>query len=88
MGVLTNPIKIYNLLDILGKNIRTDMDLDDIKELISLASDLDTREIIKKSFDTNPEGLLYQTFINDEYVLLPVGDNFDKIQEQVKNIFK
>ncbi|OGZ38260.1 MAG: hypothetical protein A3A94_01280 [Candidatus Portnoybacteria bacterium RIFCSPLOWO2_01_FULL_43_11] len=88
LGVLTNPIKIYNLLDILGKNIRTDMDLDDIKELISLASDLDTREIIKKSFDTNPEGLLYQTFINDEYVLLPVGDNFDKIQEQVKNIFK
>jgi anionic cell wall polymer biosynthesis LytR-Cps2A-Psr (LCP) family protein len=88
LGVLTNPVKIYELLDIVGKNIRTDMTLADIKELINLASSLDIQQIRKKVFDTTPEGLLYQTHIDGEYVLLPVGDNFDKIQEVCKNIFE
>lgn len=88
LGVLTNPIKVYNLLDVLGKNIRTDMSLAEIGELINLSSDLDARELKRKIFDTMPEGLLYQTHLNGEYVLLPVGDNFDKIQEEIKNIFQ
>jgi LCP family protein required for cell wall assembly len=87
LGFLSNPIKIYNLLDILGNNIRTDMGLKDMHTLIGLVDNLDTKNIKKKIFDTSPEGLLYQTFINEEYVLLPVGDNFDKIQETCQNIF-
>jgi LCP family protein required for cell wall assembly len=87
LGVLANPIKIYNLLDILGKNIRTDMGLADIGNLINLASYLDAQHIKRKIFDTSPEGLLYHTFINGEYILLPVGDNFEQIQQACKNIF-
>ena len=87
LGVLANPVKIYNLLDILGKNIRTDMSLTDIGNLINLASDLDIENIKRKVFDINSEGLLYHTFINEEYVLLPVGDNFKQIQEACQNIF-
>ena len=87
LGVLVNPIKIYNLLDVLGKNIRTDMSLADIKDMINLTSNLDTENIKVKIFDISPEGLLYHTFINEEYVLLPVGDNFEQIQEACKNIF-
>jgi len=87
LGVLTNPIKIFNLLDVLGKNVKTDMGLDNMNSLISLAKDIDKDYIKKVFFDTSPEGLLYDTFINEEYVLLPVGDNFDKIQETCKNIF-
>jgi len=87
LGVLANPVKIYNLLDILGKNIRIDASLSDIKGLISLISNLDTVNIKKKFFDISPGGLLYHTFINDEYVLLPVNDNFEQIQEACQNIF-
>ena len=87
LGVLTNPIKIFNLLDVLGKSVKTDMGLDNMNSLISLAKDIDEDYIKKIFFDTSPEGLLYDTFINEEYVLLPVGDNFDKIQEACKNIF-
>jgi len=87
LGILANPVKIYNLLDILGKNIRTDASLSDIKNLINLISSLDTVNIKKKSFDISPEGLLYHTFINDEYVLLPVNDNFEKIQQTCRDIF-
>ncbi len=88
LGVLVNPIKIYNLLDVLEEHFRTDMNLGDIKNLINLADDLDTKNIKRQVFDISPEGLLYYTFINEEYVLLPVGDNFDRIQEVCKNIFE
>jgi len=88
LNVLLNPVKIYNLLDTLGNNIKTDMSIGEIKELINLSSDLDIDNIETRIFDISPEGLLYHTFINKEYVLLPVGDNFDKIQEVCKNIFE
>ena len=87
LRVLVNPVKIYNLLDVLGKNVLTDMDLDDLKELISLAQNFDSSKIKTKIFDTSPEGLLYHTFIDGFYVLLPVGNNFEKIQEVCQNIF-
>ena len=87
LGVLTNPVKIYNLLDVLGKHLRTDASLNDIKSLISIASRLDTDNIKTRIFDTTPEGLLYHTFINEEYVLLPNKENFEEIQEVCKNIF-
>lgn len=87
LGVLANPIKIYNLLDVLGEHIKTDMGLSQIKEFIGLAPYLDAKNIKKLIFDTTPSGLLYETTINNEYVLLPVGDNFEKIQKACKNIF-
>ena len=87
LGVLANPVKIYNLLDVLGRNIRTDMNLTDIGNLINLTSDLDVENIKRKVFDISPEGLLYHTFIDEEYILLPIGDNFEQIQEACKNIF-
>jgi len=87
LNVLLNPLKIYNLLDTLGKNVKTDMTLNDIKKMIDLSSDLNIDDIRTEIFDISPNGLLYHTFINEEYVLLPIGDNFDKIQEVCKNIF-
>jgi len=87
LKVLTNPIKIYNLMDVLGNNIQTDMKLADIKQMIGLAPELDLENIRKEIFDINPNGLLYHTFINEEYVLLPIGDNFNKIKEACQNIF-
>ncbi len=88
LKVLANPVKIYNLLDALGRNIRTDMALADMGALINLTPYLDTKNIEKEVVDISPQGLLYHTFINEEYVLLPVGDNFEKIQEVCQNIFE
>ncbi|MBU1136978.1 LCP family protein [Patescibacteria group bacterium] len=88
LKILANPVKIFNLLDILGKNVRTDLKLADIKDLIDLSVKFDTDQVKKRIFDTSSEGLLYQTFINEEYVLLPNGDNFTQIQEACRNIFK
>jgi len=87
VGILANPAKIYQLLDLLGKNVKTDLRLADIKEMISLAAKLDTQNIKRKVFDTSPQGLLYHTFINDEYILRPVDNNFEQIQTACRNIF-
>ncbi len=84
---LANPVKIYNFLDILGSNVKTDMSLKEINNLINLSSSIDSKNIKRKIFDTTPEGLLYEEFIDDKYVLLPVNNDFGIIQKAVKNIF-
>lgn len=87
LGVLTNPVKVYKLLDIAGKNVRTDMSVGEIISLMDLAAELDTTNIKKLMFDSGPDGLLYETFVENEYVLLPLGDNWDMIRQASQNIF-
>jgi LCP family protein required for cell wall assembly len=88
LGVLTNPVKIYNLLDVAGNNIKTDMNMSDIRSLIKLASDAQNQNIKTKVFDTEENGLLYEDFIDGQYILLPESNNFDKIRKACKNIFQ
>jgi anionic cell wall polymer biosynthesis LytR-Cps2A-Psr (LCP) family protein len=87
LGVLANPVKIYNLMDIAGKNIRTDIPVTKIPQFLDFADDFDMKNVKKIVLDTTPEGYLYETFHNSEYVLLPVGDNFDKIREVIGGVF-
>lgn len=88
LGFWGNPVKIFNLMDSVAKNVRTDMTAGDIRDLIGSYSNLDTRNVVHKVFDTTPEGLLHSgKAANGAYILTPVGDNFDKIQEACRNIF-
>lgn len=89
LGFLANPVKIYQVMDSLGRNIRLDLSTSDIQELITIASDVDPAKVIHKVFDTTPEGMLYSGKLpeNGAYILLPVGDDFTKIQEACRNIF-
>ncbi|TSC53350.1 MAG: cell envelope-related transcriptional attenuator [Parcubacteria group bacterium LiPW_39] len=89
LGILANPVKIYQLLEALGRNVRTDMGLGEIKELLDLAPGVRSKDIIHKVFDTTQEGLLYESqTVNGTYILLPAGDNFGKIQEACRKIFQ
>lgn len=86
--ILTNPVKALTILDSLGKHLKTDMQLWEMKRFMELSKDMnDESKTIHKIFDTSPEGLLYSTNINGAYALRPKGDNFDKIKEVVGNIF-
>lgn len=88
LGVLTNPFKLFDILDILGNNVKTDLSLGDIKNLISIYDEINFKDLRKKIFDTTPQGLLYaDKNENGAYILKPVGDNFDQIKEVAKNIF-
>jgi LCP family protein required for cell wall assembly len=89
LGILLNPVKVFGLLDTMGRNVRTDMALGEINNLISLSKNLNFKNIQSKVFDTTPEGLLYATTSDKgAYILLPQGDNYDKIRGACKNIFQ
>jgi len=88
LGILGNPVKLFQILDSLGRNVRTDLTAGDIQGLLAIYPNLNTKNIIHRTFDTTPEGLLYETRAeNGAYILLPVGDNFDKIKEVCRDIF-
>ena len=88
LGVLANPVKIFQIMDSLGRNVKTDISVNDFKNLLALAENSEAKTIIHKVFDTTPEGLLYASHAsNGSYILLPQGDNFSKIQEACRNIF-
>lgn len=88
LGILSNPIKLVSILDSVGNHVRTDAELWEIKELAELFRNANTSSIKSKVFDTSEAGLLYQTHnAAGSYILLPVGDDYDKIHEACKNIF-
>lgn len=84
-GVLSNPIKIYSLLDVIGDHVKTDIPLS-IPEGISLINTVNSGEITHLVLST-------QNFLTQEmtsagiYILLPKNDTFYDIQQAVKNIF-
>lgn len=87
LGILADPLKISGILDILSKNIKTDVSPWEVPSLIELAKKADTDNIKTKVFENSEQGLLYETIINGIYVLLPTEGNFSKIREAGQNIF-
>lgn len=88
LGILADPLKISGVLDVLSKNVRTDVSPWEVPKLIELAKKAKTDNIIKRVFENSEQGLLYQTIINGIYVLLPTEGNFSKIREICQNIFQ
>ena len=88
LGVLANPLKINNLFDTVAENVRIDVAPWEIPNLIKWAQKADTETIVRKVFDISSEGLLYQTERDGIYILLPEGENFDKIRETCQQIFE
>ncbi|HLM84146.1 MAG TPA: LCP family protein [Candidatus Bathyarchaeia archaeon] len=92
LGTLSDFGKMNNILNILGNDVRTDMDTSEMKQFFDLATKLQDPQIKQKIFDTTPEGLLNaskaDTPEGKTYILLPAGGNYDKIHEACKNIFQ
>ena len=89
LNVLANPLKIIKIADSLKRNLKMDIPAEEIFNFIELANDSKITNIKRMVFDTTAEGLLYETHSADgSYILLPVGNNFDKIQEACRNIFE
>jgi len=88
LGTLSDFSKVNALLDSLGENARTDMEGWEMKRLFDLYRSLGDIEPTRKVLDTTEEGLLYhpeeQTAAG--YVLLPVGDSYDRIHELFRNL--
>ncbi len=90
IGTLSSFSKVNAMLDALGDNVRTDMQLWEMKALFNLYKEMGDDIIIKqKVLENSSEGLLYapqNTRPDQGYILLPRGDNYDKIKEMFKDI--
>jgi len=88
IGTLTDFSKINGMLDSLGDNVRSDMELWEMQKFYEVYQKIPNPEIHQRVLEDSEEGLLYYPGESAAgYILLPRGDNYDKIQEMAKNIF-
>lgn len=89
IGTLTDFGKISDLLDALGNNVRTDMEPWEMQKMSGIYRKMSSPQIYQRVLENTEEGLLYSPPENPEtgYILLPRGDNYDKIHELFQNVF-
>ena len=89
LGILANPAKITELINILGDHIRTNMQVSEIKALWEAGKTLDTVNIINKVLDTTAGGPLIASSDSRGYFIYPRKgiDNFSELQKLAKNLF-
>jgi polyisoprenyl-teichoic acid--peptidoglycan teichoic acid transferase len=86
-GTLTDFSKINGILDSLGQNVRTDMQLWEMQRFYDLYKNFTSPDIVHKVLDNSEEGLLYNPPENGAgYILLPRGDNYERIRQMAKDI--
>jgi len=91
VGTLADFNKLNGILNSLGDNVKTDMQSWEMKRLFDLYNQMKNYTMYQRVIDStdDPEvGLVYG--VQDPTsgdILLPKGDNFDRIQSLFKNIF-
>jgi len=89
IGTLTDFEKVSAMATALGENLKTDLQLWEMKKLYELEKNMQNPEKIQKVLENSQEGLLYNPPETKEagYILLPIGNNYDAISQMFNNIF-
>lgn len=87
-----NPVKFTNLLDITGKNIQTNIQLDEIPAFIDIIKNINTYQMNAKVLDAwSPDSLLAVSHVLlgnvNAFILVPRTGNYKEIQNLTANIF-
>ncbi|MFZ2154424.1 MAG: LCP family protein [Candidatus Moraniibacteriota bacterium] len=87
VGTLIDFGKVNDILNSLGNNTKTDLEGWEMKKLFDLYTGLGDVTPAQKVLENSEEGLLY-SHEGDErgYILMPRGDNYDKIKTLFANI--
>lgn len=89
LGTLTDYGKVSGMIDSLDNNVRTDMQAWEMKRLYEIESGINNPQMAQRVLENTEDGLLYNPEQRPEtgYILLPIGDNYERIRETFKNIF-
>jgi len=85
LGFIANPLNALRMLDLLGNNVRSDMGINKMTELITYAkkSEISLDDVTTFVFDnTSEEGILYAKYLDGRYILLPKTGNFSEIKKK------
>ncbi len=88
LGLLSNPGKIISLLDDLKNNVRTDIQIWEIKDALSIANSIGDKGTIEHYVMSTQNVLRETTGLHNDYVLLPTTDDYEEIQELFANILE
>jgi LCP family protein required for cell wall assembly len=87
-GTLMDFGKVNAIMDSLGNNVKTDMQAWEMKRLFEIYTGMKNPQVYQRVLENSDEGMLYNPPEGDAgYILLPIGDNYSKIQDMAKNIF-
>lgn len=88
LGVLANPTKMSALVSILGKHLRTDLQLKEIELLAKVFKEINPSEITSKVLDNSVDGPLVSSVSSDgAYILQPKTGNFKDVARIAHEIF-
>lgn len=83
-GVIANPAKLSSLFDVVGKNVKTDMKLNEVHRLFDLSKKIDNSKVASLSLNDNNGKDLLASYLspNGQSALIPAAglDNFYDIQ--------
>jgi len=88
-GTLTDFGKVNNILDSLGNNVRTDLEVWEMKKFLDVYKSMVDIQIYQRVLENSEEGFLYNPKESNGagYILLPTGENYDRIRDMATNIF-
>ncbi len=88
VGILANPLKISEIIGILGNHVRTNLQINEMRQLVTLVKESDAN-IISKVLDTAADGPLMSASDTRGYVIVPRdGDlSYNEIKRIAHEIF-
>lgn len=86
LGVLLNPAKLQNIVDVVRENVTTNMSAWDMIALAKYADDVKTETIASHVID-GQSGLVYSSYLGGAYVLWPRKEDWSEFQQLADNIF-
>lgn len=88
LGTLTSPQKLSGIMDSIGGNMLTDVQLWEMEKIYKIVKDIDKTKIVTKVLDNSPNGLLKsQTGSGGAYILVPKSGNFNEIKKFINGFF-
>jgi len=89
LKIISDPVKTLSVINTLNQNIKTDINIWNVKEIIDLEKEVDTSPAVFKKQVLSTDNLLYQTTgPNGIYILLPIGDDFSQIKQLFQEILQ
>ena len=89
LGNLLSPTKVSTLFKEFGESVETDFSLTAYPAAFNLLKEIDTVATKKLVLDSTDGGMLYTpdpSLYGGAFVLLPRGNNWDKIQAKIDNL--
>lgn len=88
-SILTDPTKVLAMLAVVGKNVKTDLQIPEIQRLATIGKDLDPKNVTNQVLNNDTNNLVRNSTMGDASVVVPVDGigNYADIQTFVRTLF-